>query len=173
MSYWHQLVGERSTQVLVHLSNSLWGFTSLKPWEWTWKFLMSRPGPSRTLSLCSDWQISKFKRAAHRLQFTQPHIIYFLENCFQRIYQNDENTAREDSGRVHRVQSVDQKVHVWCVSLQSPHNLSVLMLLIKRFKPIGNGIRRVCSGVKLEGGRWVRYYQSKFLSIDWSSDRPI
>ena len=46
----------------------------------------------------SDWQISKFKRAAHRLQFTQPHIIYFLENCFQRIYQNDENTAREDSG---------------------------------------------------------------------------
>ena len=38
----------------------------------------------------------------------QPHIIYFLENCFQRISQNDENTAREGSGRVHRVQSVEQ-----------------------------------------------------------------
>ena len=127
MSYWHQLVGERSTQVLVHLSNSLWGFTSLKPWEWTWKFLMRcRPGPTRTLRLCSDWQISKFKRAAHRLQFTQPHIIYFLENCFQRIYQNDENTAREDSGQgpystltgPGQGTTNIQKVHV-CLSLLS------------------------------------------------------
>ena len=49
MSYWHQLVGRRSAQVLVHLSNSLWGFTSLKPWEWTWKFLMRcRPGLTLT-----------------------------------------------------------------------------------------------------------------------------
>ena len=139
-----------------------------------------RPGPTRTVRLCSDWQISKFKRAAHRLQFTQPHIIYFLENCFQRIYQNDENTAREDSGPgpYSTVTGPEGSSHITslhvCLSpLFSPHNLSVLMLLIKRFKPIGNGIRRVCSGVKLEGGRWVRYYQSKFLSIDWSSDRPI
>ena len=126
-----------------------------------------RPGPTRTLSLCSDWQISKFKRAAHRLQFTQPHIIYFLENCFQRIYQNDENTSREggwcfmtavsgaDTGPCVSllywhwsmcVSPLLTQAHV-CLSSHWPmcdalHHISVLMLLSKRFKAIRNGIRR-------------------------------
>ena len=147
MSYWHQLVGPRSAQVLVHLSNSLWGFTSLKPWEWTWKFLMRcRPGLTLTGRFESlKGQLIDCSSHSHTLS-TFWKIVFKEFNKMMRI--NHEKAAEVSccsTGGCSTVQhsTVQYSSILYCTTRSmcvSPHQLSVLMLLIKRFKPIWNGI---------------------------------